>query len=907
MSFAYRIGTMLRKSTVCLILAISCEALEIDDARNQRLETSCARDISIWRSALYPVHPKTGSAVRLRAYVESRTPGAALSLQAVLLDASGKELKRVTELDFRTQLLSRCGELPELTRRVPYVANAEKIRIEVKLAGNPAAVKIRSLSLLPDRQAPHFSGIYDPPDPSPDLPETLRKLSQVTPAEAWVERGGKRPRLIVDGRETAYCTYKGRTDFKVFRRAGADLILSHVSGTTLFWSKPWDPAARRPDGTFDFSRLETELARMHANNPEARVILSVECDPDDRFLEEHPDCIFTNERGEFGVRRDCGFRGFRKKHESPDTRKQEHWAVSYASAEFQEHIATGLRALTDFLKKSPAGNIVIGFCIVGGHDNQFVQWEYGGERGNADYSPSHRRALQAYLKEKYGTDEALQQAWGDSGVTLENAAVFTPEEWRARPLNGLRNGTGLKIRDCREFISISTARMLRRFAGELKRNFGRRCVVQTFYSSAIWPQAGRLALAELAKNGEIDIVAQVSNYAPARQIGFPGASANFCIGAAHMQNLIYVQELDHRTWRSQITGSWFGACEPDTPEKFRAQVLRDAGMSLAYGGDGFYFYDMYGSWYHDRQAEAVIAEVVRAARWSQRFRDAVPAAEVAVFLDERERISSMETAGNAAVTAWQLSGLTPDLYHLDDLCDPRLGTYKLYVILSPGTMTAAHWNALKRQAFQPGKVVLMTGNPGRYSSENIELPIRLRPMKESWNEVAEWIPDADDPLTEKCTGRLGVSEISIPGSGEVRFNTQRLRHCLDDSSAKILARWKNGAPAAGVKRSPEYGTFFYSAPVDGLTPQLLYNAAREAGILPVSRPGNAVYAGNGILAVHRLDAPVEVEFPADMEFFSSESGCKIGEGRKLALTLKIGESKVVLYRPKLERIDDEKK
>ena len=124
MLFAYRIGTMLRKSTVCLILAISCEALEIDDARNQRLETSCARDISIWRSALYPVHPKTGSAVRLRAYVESRTPGAALSLQAVLLDASGKELKRVTELDFRTQLLSRCGELPELTRRVPYVANA---------------------------------------------------------------------------------------------------------------------------------------------------------------------------------------------------------------------------------------------------------------------------------------------------------------------------------------------------------------------------------------------------------------------------------------------------------------------------------------------------------------------------------------------------------------------------------------------------------------------------------------------------------------------------------------------------------------------------------------------------------------------------------------------------------------
>lgn len=83
---------------------------------------------------------------------------------------------------------------------------------------------------------------------------------------------------------------------------------------------------------------------MHANNPEARVILSVECDPDDRFLEEHPtafsptsmaslECVATADSED--SERSWSRRTLGNRNIGP---------VSYASAEFQESYRNRLAA-----------------------------------------------------------------------------------------------------------------------------------------------------------------------------------------------------------------------------------------------------------------------------------------------------------------------------------------------------------------------------------------------------------------------------------------------------------------------------------------------------------------------------------------------------------------------------------
>ena len=88
--------------------------------------------------------------------------------------------------------------------------------------------------------------------------------------------------------------------------------------------------------------------------------------------------------------------------------------------------------------------------------------------------------------------------------------------------------------------------MLRKFGNVLKESFGRRCVIQTWYSSPVWRQTSRLAAEELAKGG-IDIVAQVTDYAPPRLARAPGGSANYTIADSNLHNLLYVQEMDHLT------------------------------------------------------------------------------------------------------------------------------------------------------------------------------------------------------------------------------------------------------------------------------------------------------------------------------------------------------------------------
>lgn len=129
--------------------------------------------------------------------------------------------------------------------------------------------------------------------------------------------------------------------------------------------------------------------------------------------------------------------------------------------------------------------------------------------------------------------------------------------------------------------------MLRRFGRTLKDGLGRPCVIQTWSSSPIWPQIGRLALSELAKGG-IDIVAQVTDDAPSRLLRAPGGSANFSIAAANLRNLLYVQELDHRTWRTQGIKGWDYTVYPKDAVEFRSQIIRDTGVALASGANGFY-------------------------------------------------------------------------------------------------------------------------------------------------------------------------------------------------------------------------------------------------------------------------------------------------------------------------------
>jgi beta-galactosidase len=828
--------------------------------------------------------------------LNSAVHGALVAFQAVLLDGNNAELGCFNESLQRLQLKFLTGVEQTASVVINAGSRGKYVRLQAVIAGNPVELQLAEPEIKPYLKPELYKGIYSPPDQEAPREETLQKLRELTPLEAWVERRGGRPVLMVNGEVTPYAAYRGEADFSKFAAAGINMVNTFNRGSILYRGVPWDKETHLGGGKFDFSRLEANLLRIYAENPNARVVVTVDCNADNDWLAKNPDSIFRDEAGRRGIARHTGFQGF---GDQVDKQQQTYWAQSYSSEEYQQYILAGLRSLADFLKNSPAGNIVIGFTLAGGHDGQFVQWQYSDVQGHMDYSPSHRRALRKWLRERYATDASLQKAWGSPTVTLDTAANPTVEQYRSKRLFNGQDGLNRQVADCREFISVSTARMLNRFGETLKTAFGRRCVIQSWYSSGIWCQTGRLSIDELLKDGNVNIISMVSNYAPPRLTGYPGASANFCIAALNLRNALYVQELDHRTWRSQKLGFWNYTAEPGSPEEFRNQVLRDAGSVFACGGYGFYYYDMFGSWYNDPEALNVIEETGVMARKTTSGELKAPNTQVAFFLDEKSRFFSETASGSLSHKTWQVSGLTPDIYYLQDIADPNLPDYRLYVVYSPLTITAAQLEALREKAQRPGKVLLIVGEAGfssRDFSGSVEVMARLgMKVREYLSPLYDLTETGgDDPLLQNVSGRLGGRGPEIRGTRLI-CPEMAVWNSIDDPDAKILGRWQQKKlPALGVKRHPQKGTLIFSAQNGGISPELLYNAAVEAGITPPARPGNAVYAGHGVIAVHRLTDEIEVRFDRPMKFFEL-SGQPLETGKSLAVPCRPGESAIRFY------------
>ncbi len=902
---------------LCLLAAGLLAGEEITDYRGsqsrfrkqeglfQKLNTA---GVSIWQGDLIPVEPGKTYRGTIRFEVENYIPGMLCSVALTGYDHNRQPVTGKFESGAIHQLVTDAGTVRTVERKLEATPAIRFMRMELKLAGNPGSIRIGAHSIEPWEKPPLFRGIYTPKAKAPDRNDALAAVARVTPAEGKIERVNQRPQLMIDGKAVPGKVYKGSRDYGELARHGGNLIFTFVSGTTLFWDKRnWDPGAMRPDGTFDFSRLESELLFIHHAAPDARVLVTVNVDPGEHFFSRHPDSIFRNEAGELGVRQLNQFAGFGVP--GPNPARNRHWAISYASADYENYVNDGLRQLAEFLRQSPAGNIVAGFTINGGHDDQFLQWEYGSARGQADYSPAALQEYRNYLKEKYQKIEALREAWDDPSVDFATAPMFRESEWKSRPSwHSAAPGLDRKIADGREFISLSIARLQNSFGRTLKAAFGRPCLVGTYYSSPLWRQTGRQSLSELVKDGNIDMVFQVSSYSALRRIGGLGASGNFTIAAAHLRNTLFLQEMDFRTWRSQITAGWddHQAAEPADATEFRTQLLRDCGAVLACGGDGFFFFDMFESWYNDPEALTVIEEMYRMADWQNRYRDQVPRSQAAVFLDERATFYTEGRGGEEIQYAWKLSGLTPDLCFLDDLTNPQLPDYQLYIVPSPSTITPEQLAVLKRILETPGKVVLITGNCGTNSIGKLgssapalaELGLQVQDHPAPLTDTAVFCENTRIALAKNCQGRLGLVNLFLGNGDEMRVTPVPQWTSVADPEAAGFGVWQTSKlPALAVKRPFGKGTLIYCAQTDGVTPQLLANAADEAGAHRYAEPGNSVTVGCGVASAHRLTREISLRFPAAMEFFDSQSGKKIGEGREIKLDhLKPGASQVILYR-----------
>lgn len=116
----------------------------------------------------------------------------------------------------------------------------------------------------------------------------------------------------------------------------------------------------------------------------------------------------------------------------------------------------------------------------------------------------------------------------------------------------------------------------------------------------------------------------------------------------------------------------------------------------------------------------------------------------------------------------RLSGLTPDVYMLDDILNPDLPEYKLYLFFSPVTITPEQIAAIKQKACRCGAVVMIIGPAGvcgplkaakpALSEFGLQVEDVLSPPA---GEVVAFAEDVKHPLLKDCRGRLGSLGVRI--------------------------------------------------------------------------------------------------------------------------------------------------
>ncbi len=816
------------------------------------------------------------------------------------LDAEGKEIYPV---HYSAHHYRRPSHLPPgqwARHPVRWQPNAGAVatRLRVVVAGNPCRLLFDDAEFGPAAKPAVHAGVHNSTEPPFDEAKARANLARRVAQPARCEPVGGRPVISVGDAFRAALIHQGcfwqpaQSRYRGFAAAGVHLqtVAVQMGPLTDLPQTAW----KYPQGC-DFRNLERDLLQAVGADPLVQVILLVRCDAPRQWTLDHPDHVWTAENGRKWI---CGD-GMHPTHQGEQPGPRETLTASYGSPLYAADLAQRLTELGTYLARSEVGKLVVGFMVGGCNDGQFFDGSLGGE---FDHSPGHQLGFRAWLREQYRDDAALQRAWGEPQARLATATVAPEAARKGLPAFATQPGREQRVADSARYSSVSAARLVRYFARALKRALGRPAFTITY-----WPDAAhdgglnRYALAELMDGPDrIDAVATVHDYGEWRQLGGTGG-VNGVWGAHRLRGVLPIVELDYRTYRSGMAEPWgvdqLGATL--TAEGFRAQALRDIGAAAS-RGMGAWFYDMSGGWYDDPALWPTVAESARIMAWAHRPEAPAPAARLAVLVDEEAGwratpagMSALHSGTNPQRLALNLSGVPYDYHLLDDVRRTDFPDYRATIVLAGFCLRRPQVAALKQRCLGPGKVLVLPAATGLASPDYPDatalvkdlcgLDLRLRPAGARSTCVAA---PGSDPLA------AGLDPAFVP-DGQLALPSL----LPVDPRMTVFGRFADGeqAPSHAVARTPQGAVVVVNGP---LTPQLVANVAREAGITGGGTAGQVTYVGCGVAVAHRVaPGPLEVRFEQPVDLLATDGTTVVARGqRSWSPEVKLLETAVVLYR-----------
>ena len=234
--------------------------------------------------------------------------------------------------------------------------------------------------------------------------------------KACIKTIGNKPTLMIDGKVVSPLIYASSShiapmrsatalaqrNIKYFAEQGVDLV--EVEATL---SPHW-----RRNGEFSVMPIYAEVANVVEVNPNAKVILRLHLQPPYWWLRDNPDEL-------------CVWGGYETKDngEPPllisETDKLS-LHESFASEKWIKDTSEILGVLCERLKECDLADHILGIHVGSG---VYSEWHHYGFGANPDYGPCMVKRFRRFLKEKYGTEESLNEAWGTKDVTFDNVQI----------------------------------------------------------------------------------------------------------------------------------------------------------------------------------------------------------------------------------------------------------------------------------------------------------------------------------------------------------------------------------------------------------------------------------------------------------------------------------------------------
>ena len=366
-------------------------------------------------------------------------------------------------------------------------------------------------------------------------------------------------------------TYYAYKNIKAFSEVGINLV-SIDAEIRDGWYKSSD---------YEWESISEEIAAALAANPEAKVLIRLHLNPPYWWMRDYPEEEVLYE-GVRGIDDGESSRLIRSDGASP-----KHARVSIASERWLKEAGEKLRIFCENVANTPEGEAILAIQVAFGKNGEWHQW-------GTDTSLPMRRRFARYIREKYKTENALREAWGDPRVSFESAE-FAPSPLQPYDEDGFRHPKKSRnIIDSQYCVQLTVAEAIVHFCRIVKESFPRPVLTGAFYAYYLGP-GGKNAimghlLPELVFEARecVDFLCGPYPYIENRFPEYMPMQRGI-LESCRLRNMLWLTEVDTRPAGFRD----FPHGDPERLDETISMLRRTALQPIA-SGQGFWYYDHRG-------------------------------------------------------------------------------------------------------------------------------------------------------------------------------------------------------------------------------------------------------------------------------------------------------------------------